>query len=426
MTRIFLASHAISAALAVVWCRPAFASEIHDAAASGELQKMKFLIQAQPALVNARDANGQTPLELAATNNRKHIAEALLSAGADVNAKDNGGWTPLHMAAAGGHRDIIALLLAKSAAPNVQAKDNATPFIWATARGQKEAADLLLAAGADVNARDNFGQTPLHYAAFKGYTDIVAVLLAKGADVKVRNNEGSTPLHLAAVSGARRIAQLLLASGAEPNVVDKQGRTAWQLAVVSHHTDVAALLSHSNVAGSSTAPITNAGPAFTVAIAYKYSCSWLGDGSDHGSGNGVTPPTGAAHANQKMPPGLPGFPNSKRMSLEIEFQTIAPLSPNGAAIFPQILDISYGTDHYRSDTSGVKAATHIYAVDPTTQLPSRWKIDIEAKLPDGDRHSFGLSDEKNERYIFHRILNLSNMVTRSSGEAKQCTWSKKP
>jgi ankyrin repeat protein len=383
------------------WNAQALGGEIHDASARGDLRKVKLLVETEPGLVSARDASGQTPLELAVSHDRKRVAEALLLAGADVNVKDNNGWTPLHIAAASGHPDMISLLLAKGADPNVRAKDEAAPLLWAAAKDQKQSADLLLAAGADVNARDGFGQTPLHYAAFKGYSDMVMLLLAKGADVAVRNREGSTALHLAAVSGGKRVVELLLASKCDAAAVDDKGRTAWQLAIAAHQIDVAALLS---------------GPG-AAAISYTYSCRWS---------DGVTPPTLTSRANQKVPSGQDPFARSKTTLMEIEFQTSAPLTPNGAAPFPQILDIRYGDDHYRSDSAGVRATARIDAIDPTTQLPSRWKLDIEAKLPDRDQHSFSLSEEKNARDVIHHGSALLNTVTRRSDTTNQCSWSKRP
>jgi ankyrin repeat protein len=51
------------------------------------------------ANVNAKDAEGCTPLHRAASGNDLSLVTALVKAGADVNAKDNRGDAPIHKAA---------------------------------------------------------------------------------------------------------------------------------------------------------------------------------------------------------------------------------------------------------------------------------------------------------------------------------------
>mgnify|MGYP000545378457 FL=1 len=61
-----------------------------------------------------------------------------LDAGADVNAQDNDiRWTPLHVAAAFGHKEIAELLIAKGADVNAKSK-RGTPLSNAVKSGDKE------------------------------------------------------------------------------------------------------------------------------------------------------------------------------------------------------------------------------------------------------------------------------------------------
>jgi ankyrin repeat protein len=105
--------------IALAWSSLAFCGEIHDAAKSGDLEKVKTLLKANPDLVFSKDTNGWTPLHLAST---KAVAEFLLANKADVNDNKNGyGWTPLHAAAANGFKDVVELLLADKADVNAKA-----------------------------------------------------------------------------------------------------------------------------------------------------------------------------------------------------------------------------------------------------------------------------------------------------------------
>jgi ankyrin repeat protein len=69
--------------------------------------------------------------------------------GADVKARNAQGWTPLHVAAAGGDVAVLTLLLQYGADVHAQSNIGTTPLYNATAFGRKEAlVAVLLAHGA--------------------------------------------------------------------------------------------------------------------------------------------------------------------------------------------------------------------------------------------------------------------------------------
>ena len=72
----------------------ALADEIHDASASGEVPKVEVLL-AGGVDVNARDADGLTPLHRAVQAGRFAVVRLLVSSGADVDAKNTDGQTAL-------------------------------------------------------------------------------------------------------------------------------------------------------------------------------------------------------------------------------------------------------------------------------------------------------------------------------------------
>ena len=110
----------------MVWNNLAFCDEIHDAAAAGDLEKVKALLKENPADVNARDSlNGATPLVVAVINNHKDMVELLLANNADVNAKTFFGMTPLHYVE---NEDVAELLLVNKADVNAKDKGGENTF----------------------------------------------------------------------------------------------------------------------------------------------------------------------------------------------------------------------------------------------------------------------------------------------------------
>jgi ankyrin repeat protein len=77
----------IVALIALVCSIPGFCGEIHDAAQTGDLVRVKALLKDNPELVSSRDGPDDTPLHVAAQRGHKDVVELLLANKADVNAK---------------------------------------------------------------------------------------------------------------------------------------------------------------------------------------------------------------------------------------------------------------------------------------------------------------------------------------------------
>lgn len=142
----------VLALLACLLAAPSFAAPIHDAAARGDVAALDVLLKDDPALVNARDEMGATPLHWAADKGGRAMAEALLARGADINAAKNDGVTPLHVAVALGNREIVELLLDKGATIDSKDRRGRTPYWLARQREQTEIADFVASRGASTVA----------------------------------------------------------------------------------------------------------------------------------------------------------------------------------------------------------------------------------------------------------------------------------
>jgi ankyrin repeat protein len=220
--------------------------------------------------INAKNSDGESPLQLAAQVGQKEILELLISKGADINTKDVVGWTPVIEAAREGHKEIVELLISKGA--NLNARDRligATTLHYAAVNGHKEIVKILIKNAADFNSKDMAGQTPLNFAIDEGMDEIADLLrkhggktgkelkadsgktgdeiktptisiwkdaekgdieavklhLDNGVDVNAKDNIGWTPLHFATVLDHKEIVELLIATGADVNAKNKEGRT---------------------------------------------------------------------------------------------------------------------------------------------------------------------------------------------------------
>ena len=151
--------------------------ELAEAAALGDADRLAALLAADPGAVNARSADGFTPLHYAAFFGGVAVARILLDLGADPNVRSDNDQLvmPLHSAVA----------------------------------GQSEVALLLIEHGADVNVKQRHGWTPLHTASNEGHEKVVDALIAAGADPAATNDDGITAADLAEKRGHSDLAARL-------------------------------------------------------------------------------------------------------------------------------------------------------------------------------------------------------------------------
>lgn len=152
--------------------------DVFEAALVGRVDRLRELIDADPAMLNAYAADGFYPLGLAAYFKQPAAVRLLLDRGADPNqaARNPTKVTALHAAVSSNQPQIV---------------------------------EWLLDAGADVNARQQSDYTPLMGAAANARTEILEMLLPRGADATLLTTDGKTAADLAREHGHEAVAARL-------------------------------------------------------------------------------------------------------------------------------------------------------------------------------------------------------------------------
>jgi hypothetical protein len=130
-------------------------------------------------------------LEAAERGNVANL-KALLSAVTSSGVHDADGLTPLMLAAIHGHRDAVRVLIDHGARVNDQSARGLSPLMLAIMNRRLDVVRLLCDRAADVNARDHLGWTPLMHAAWTGDPQVVRLLLQRGADPRGADQRGWT------------------------------------------------------------------------------------------------------------------------------------------------------------------------------------------------------------------------------------------
>jgi uncharacterized protein len=223
-------------------------SEFFKAVSSGEISKVKQMVESDRNLLNAKNDKGLSAIMIAAYHGKKSVAEFLIGRGATLsifdaaatgkteiarktiqrdlsilNSYSSHGFMALHLAAFFGQKELAKLLIESGADVNAVSHNmqKVAPLHSAVASNQTEISQLLVGSGANVNAKQEKDFTPLHAAAQNGNVEIARSLIRYKADVNARLDDGRTPLALTKVEGEEsgpredreKVAGLLLQHG---------------------------------------------------------------------------------------------------------------------------------------------------------------------------------------------------------------------
>jgi hypothetical protein len=153
--------------------------DIFEAAATGDVAQLRFLLQAEPELANSFSGDGWTPLHLAAAFGTPETVSTLLAAGARVDAFSRNPQQnqPLHAALAlGKNPQTIRLLLDAGASANTTQAGGFTPLFSAAIANRKDLVEMLLAEGADPHHKTDQGKTAADFARERSHADLAGWL----------------------------------------------------------------------------------------------------------------------------------------------------------------------------------------------------------------------------------------------------------
>ncbi|KAI5838487.1 ankyrin repeat-containing domain protein, partial [Morchella snyderi] len=254
------------------------------AAGAGASHVIKFLLLQECTNIDRLDANGFSPLHLAALGHHLEVVRLLLSHGADLGSLNNhpkfNDSTTLKLLTEQDQDEIIELLVRYNTERYKKHASYLRPALWSAIDSERLHILRILIHGQDFEypeargmlklglmrcTKTGFvdgvsvflemgvpgkacvdGQAVLEVASGAGNEPIVKLLLAAGADVNAEpaRDNGRTALQAASGSGNEPIVKLLLAAGADVNAepASDNGRTALQAASGSGNEPIVKLL----------------------------------------------------------------------------------------------------------------------------------------------------------------------------------------
>ena len=199
---------------------------IHDAAAKGDLDTVKKILEQNPSLVNQDDQYEWRPIFHAGLRRRYDVVKYLIDCGADLAAHD--GYVIHYAGEVPNNKEVVSLLIAYGGldAHTKPSSEIARQFIYAVFLANVGRVNAMLRDNPKlVQERYARGDTALHHATRNGDLEIVEQLVGAGADVNGTTGNGHFPLYCAAGHGHVETTRYLAENGADLQARLAEGKT---------------------------------------------------------------------------------------------------------------------------------------------------------------------------------------------------------
>lgn len=215
--------------------------DFHQSVAQGKTAAVQAFLEQNKELASTKDANGNSPLMLAARIGAIEVCTMLTKAGASPITRGEKFQNALHNAAAAGHVEIVKLFSSEKMLLDAVDEDNNTPLMLAVKNGHANVCAFLLDAKPNID-----GLNLLHIAAANGQVAVVDLLIKrKLISINAKDRDGNTALILAVKNNHNQACKSLLNAGANHTLVDLFDRNALHWAVRLGHIDIVNTLSPS-------------------------------------------------------------------------------------------------------------------------------------------------------------------------------------
>ena len=209
----------------------AYASEIHNTAAKGDVEGLQKALEKgeevkwlAPNPIPDGESHWGTALHWAADANQVNTAKLLIKHGSNLNkktARSHPGDTPIDIAAFRNHYKMTKLLLESGANIEGAGHNFYWPLYSASEKGNIKLIQLLIKFGANLNRTGVDGYSALHIAIEKEQIEAIKFLLKNKFNPNLPAKEhdgfqyGSTPLNFAKAKGNSEIIKILKSYGAK-------------------------------------------------------------------------------------------------------------------------------------------------------------------------------------------------------------------
>ena len=198
---------------------------IHDAAASGDLDAVKKIVEQAPQLVNQDDQYDWRPIFNAGLRRHYDVVKYLIDCGADLAAHD--GYVVHYAGEVPDNKEVVSCSLRTAGGCAYQTINRTRPPVYLCRFLSQCAAISAMLSDNEGLTRERYarGDTALHHAARNGDIEIVEQLVSCGADPNAMSDHGHFPLYCAAGHGHVETTQFLVENGADLQARLSDGKT---------------------------------------------------------------------------------------------------------------------------------------------------------------------------------------------------------